>query len=316
MSRINVYAENLGWLFEDLKDHFRRLRINGFEVVASDRPLIEADAWVALRTHEATLSPDPRDTVVCLHDLHDNPGLYGAGGMRRGVRNAGALVLSHPEQRRILHASGVSLDGVPVLERPLGALAGFRPRQRGPERFSVGWIGRNHPRKRLSWFVEAMCGLRPAPGEVEATLIGLELEPPRGLSLQDGADRLRRRGIPCRICAREVHPISDYPRLYRELDCVVITSTTEAGPLPLFEALATGLPVVSTPVGWAPNLAERAPRHVRLARNPAEITALLEELGGAREEIFEQRLEIAGLVEEWRLDDWMLEVVDLAGSLS
>src|SRR5688572_28381030 len=103
MLKINVYAENYGWLFEDLKQHFKSLNRNyGFEVLVSDQPLPGADVWVALRTKEGGASPDIGRTVICIHDLFCLPGMYQPGGQRQCVRNARALVLSHPEQRKIL----------------------------------------------------------------------------------------------------------------------------------------------------------------------------------------------------------------------
>lgn len=111
MLQINIYADNHGWLFEDLKQHFKDSnRINGFTVVISDRPLAKADAWVALRTKEAVASPDIRRTVVCVHDLLCDGDMYQPGGSRGAVREAGAFVLCHPEQRRILRAAGIYLE--------------------------------------------------------------------------------------------------------------------------------------------------------------------------------------------------------------
>ena len=46
----------------------------------------------------------------------------------------------------------------------------------------------------------------------------------------------------------------DLPAVLNALDLLVIASTTETGPLVLLEALACGVPVVSTPVGRAPEL--------------------------------------------------------------
>ena len=43
----------------------------------------------------------------------------------------------------------------------------------------------------------------------------------------------------------------DYPDLYETLDGVIVTSKTEAGPACILEALAKGLPVISTPGGMA-----------------------------------------------------------------
>lgn len=306
---INVYAENYGWLFEDLKQHFQSLNLtHGFKVLVSDQPLSSADAWVALRTREGDASPDIGRTVVCLHDLFCEPGMYQPGGQRQCVRDAGALMLSHPEQRSILIQEGISLQGLPVLARPLGALSIFQPRQHNLNRFGVGWVGRNHSRKRLHWFVEAILGLNLQPQQLRVTLLGTGLE--------DAARRLRANGVDCRNYDKQTHAISQYPQLYQRLDCLVITGSTEAGPLPLFEALATGLAVVSTPVGWSPYFSQKAPQAVRLACSPCEITAQLQQLKSEKDEIFNRRFEISRLVKNWSLDSWLLAVLNLAGSLT
>jgi glycosyltransferase involved in cell wall biosynthesis len=44
---------------------------------------------------------------------------------------------------------------------------------------------------------------------------------------------------------------ADIPAVLNALNLLVIASTTETGPLVLLEALSTGIPVVSTPVGYA-----------------------------------------------------------------
>jgi glycosyltransferase involved in cell wall biosynthesis len=137
-----------------------------------------------------------------------------------------------------------------------------------------------------------------------------------GSGLGNAAASLRAVGVDCSLYEKDAHPISTYPRLYQSLDCLVITSSTEAGPLTLFEALATGLPVVSAPVGWAPYFADRAAQYVRLAGNPDEIAAALEQLKSEKQEMFDKRFEIAQLVKEWTLDSWLLAVLNLAGSLA
>jgi glycosyltransferase involved in cell wall biosynthesis len=47
---------------------------------------------------------------------------------------------------------------------------------------------------------------------------------------------------------------SDIANVLNALDALVVASTTETGPLALLEALACGVPVISTPVGRAPDL--------------------------------------------------------------
>ena len=95
-----------------------------------------------------------------------------------------------------------------------------------------------------------------------------------------------------------------------------MTSLTEAGPHPLFEALATGHVIVSTPVGWAPHFARHFPRYVRVANSIEEIKLHLNDLRADKDAIYSERLEIARVIAEWSLDDWILEVIALAGSLA
>lgn len=309
MTRINVYAADYGWLFEDLKRHFAGLdEASGYAVSVSDAPLREADAWVALRPRETAASPDPKRTVVCLHDLAGGARHYGEEGDRRAVREAGGVVLSHPAQRGLLRDAGITLDGKATLERPLGALKIFTRRPGLPEVFSVGWVGRNLARKRVRWFVQAVRELHAAEAGVRAVLVGDLLE--------EVAGELRAGGIECRLYPRSSYNIEQYPELYHALDCVVITGTSEAGPLPLFEALATGLPVVSTPVGWAPRLSKELPRYVRLAGGPREITSHLRRLRAEREGLFETCDEAVNLAGRWTLDGWLLGVLGLAASLA
>lgn len=46
---------------------------------------------------------------------------------------------------------------------------------------------------------------------------------------------------------------ADLVQRYRALDAYVVASRTEGGPVPLLEAMSCGLPVVTTPVGMAPD---------------------------------------------------------------
>ena len=304
---INVCVEaSEDWLFGDLKKGFARTAIAGTRIEATDEP-IEADSWIFIRTAEAASSPDLNRTVVCIHDLYGPDGSYLPGGARSAVRDAAALALCHPSQRAILEAEHVDLASKRIIERPLGALSGFTTRNTLSPRFRVGWIGRFHHRKRCEWFPEVVRLLRGGTRNTEAVLIGKDLD--------TVAQTLAEIPVACEHYNRRHCAIEDYPAIYKTLDCVVITSSTEAGPLPLFEALATGIPVVSTPVGWAPYFHEFAPHFVRLGSSPAELADHIAEIREARSDFFERRTEIAALAEPFRLEGWYRELVYLAKSL-
>jgi glycosyltransferase involved in cell wall biosynthesis len=62
---------------------------------------------------------------------------------------------------------------------------------------------------------------------------------------------------------------ADLAELYRAVDAVVMPTLYEGCSLVILEALASGVPVVTTPVGWVPTLLAAAPRYAGLI-GPAE----------------------------------------------
>ena len=167
-----------------------------------------------------------------------------------------------------------------------------------PTEFTVGWIGRAHWRKRLDWLFEIASALP----QVRFVLAGKELD-------QTAV------ALGCAYFSRGDHGIEDLPAVYHGIDCLLITSGTEAGPLTLFEALACGVPVVSTPVGWAPHFAAKAPEIVRLGDSPEALIEGLLQVRQVRRELFDRRAEISALASHPRLDTWFPQVLTLAAAM-
>lgn len=74
--------------------------------------------------------------------------------------------------------------------------------------------------------------------------------PARGYVISE----LEKRRIPFRYTGHQPS-LPDVAKLYRALDLYIISSRLEGGPQQLFEAWASGVPVVSTPVGMVPDVA-------------------------------------------------------------
>lgn len=244
-SVVNVVAVNKGGFFEELKRDFSRVARGRETVVVSERARRDADAWIFVRTREAAESPDPSRTLVQIHDLYDG-GRYARGGERAAVADCAAIALTHPMQLGILTAAGIDAAAKAVVSGPIGAPGGFRPRSALPAMFTVAWIGRPEVHdgrdvRRLDWFIEAVSGL---PGPLHVALVGDRLMPAYRL--------LKRRGVRV-TCYGRGRAMPAYPVLFHGFDAVAITSETDAGPQSLFEALAAGVPVISTAVGWAPD---------------------------------------------------------------
>lgn len=301
---INAYCRDKGWLFEDFKHHFESYWLRDGQVIATETPDPFADAWVSIRSSEIELSPDLSRTVAQIHC--QQPHLIGDPWVCEALSKVGALSFTHYEQPKILRQMGVQLDGKPVLLRPVGALEAFELRDQLPGTFTVGWSGRNTGAKGLDLFVDAVVLASEEVG-LKVRLIGEQLE--------DVESRLVDRGIRTELYRRALYPIEKYPELYAGLDVLLITSESEAGPLPLFEALACGVPVISSSVGWAERLIDDGETGALCMRLASCMAQQIENIYRNRADWFERRHLIRASLMGFTLEDWITENINLARSL-
>jgi len=158
------------------------------------------------------------------------------------------------------HALGLGVNAAQLSCEMNGVdTALFQPRQPAPgglrERLGVapgvplaGFIGRLSPEKGPEVFVRAMALLQARDAQAQAVVVG---EGPMDAELLALADRL---GALPRLHFAGLQ--GDMPAVYGELDMVVSSSHSEAMPLALMEAMASGLPVVATRVGGVPDIVE------------------------------------------------------------
>lgn len=114
------------------------------------------------------------------------------------------------------------------------------------DRFLVGTVGRLEEQKGQSYLVEAAAMLRREGLNISLLLIGSGREEKRL------RDLVAREGI-----AEEVLFLGtrrDLPDLFRAMDVFVLSSLWEGLPLALLSAMASGVPVVATPVGGIPEV--------------------------------------------------------------
>lgn len=113
----------------------------------------------------------------------------------------------------------------------------------------VGFVGRFSPEKGPELFLRAALLLQAAHPEARCVMVGDG--PMRGeleaFVARFGLDGLVHLAGTCR----------DMPAVYNELDLVVSSSHSEALPLAVMEAMASGLPVVATKAGGIPDLIEQ-----------------------------------------------------------
>ena len=167
-------------------------------------------------------------------------------------RVADATVATAPEvARRFAGAPGADRISVvpPAWPRPHARRPAGEVRAElglGSDHFRLVTAARLHPQKGLDVLLDAVAVLRRRVPGVRCAVVG---EGPLEASLRRQVDEL---GLAGEVVL--TGPRADVADLLAAADVVVIPSRWESGPLVLFEALALGRPVVSTPVGAAPAL--------------------------------------------------------------
>ena len=80
----------------------------------------------------------------------------------------------------------------------------------------------------------------------------------------------------CRVIDRQ-NQLPDYPELYRQHHVLLCTSGREGGPIPVIEALMCGLPILSTDVGYVPEIiaAYRCGEIISITDSDAKIREVL-----------------------------------------
>jgi glycosyltransferase involved in cell wall biosynthesis len=178
--------------------------------------------------------------------------------LRGAVRRAAAVVCVDPRTATWVHAQ-VAAERVPVLtQRQWVDPATFSPgtpderrRARAELRrrleFGGGpiviYAGRLERQKNLRLLLDAFAALLPRRDDASLLVVG------KGRLHGELAEHARRLGLTGRFHLLPAVPRSELAGIYRGCDVAACTSGFEAGPRHVFEALASGVPVVTAAVG-------------------------------------------------------------------
>jgi glycosyltransferase involved in cell wall biosynthesis len=158
----------------------------------------------------------------------------------------------------------------------------------------IGWMGRLTREKGADVLVEAV----PLLAEESVSILGAGRERP-GLEA-----RARALGVAGRIAWHGV--VSRAGRLVRAFDVLVLSSRTEGTPIVLLEAMAAGVPVVTTAVGGVPDVVSSQEAILVPPDDPAALAAgirrALADPGAARARAVAAGLRLA---QQFALDPWL-----------
>lgn len=231
-------------ILDDLIRRFATAVPDDIRIVRSIRPIDDADVYHYHRVNrECSLKPGAVVTVH--HDLDDPLGWLALGDFLPRYREASCVVCLNAGQAARLDRLGLmNLQTIPhgadlkVLKRvPLPAL-------NGAAKITLGVISKRYPR-----------GVK---GEDRVTALMELLDPARftfafiGEGRWQDAEAARARGF--EAWQFERLPYRLMGQAYGRIDALLMLSHFEGGPANVPEALATGRPVLATPVGLVPDM--------------------------------------------------------------
>ena len=263
-SRLFVVGDRLGWSIDDDR---RRLRATahrlGYRVAPSPLLRVLRRQAVFQHNHFNALQPRWLDSShrLGLSYFHGRPGTPGYpefdrayAALREHATRIDRVQVTHEEMRELVVGAGVPAERVFTI--PIGVDLEHFPF--GPPRAQDGFVigsflkdgvGMDEglePKllKGPDTFVAVVSRLRATIPELSVLLTG----PARGYVRRE----LEQRGIPYRHAV--LRSRDELARAYHDADVCLVTSRQEGGPKAVLEAMATGVPLVTTRVGQATEL--------------------------------------------------------------
>jgi glycosyltransferase involved in cell wall biosynthesis len=154
--------------------------------------------------------------------------------------------LGQPLQSWHTHSLRVCYDGVRLGQVDQGIARQLRKKLLGDGRLLIGSVGRLEMQKGYDVFVEAAHQVLAARPDVRFAILG---EGPQGVAIEE---RIAKLGLKDKFQVCGFRP--DVANFLEAIDVFVCPSRWEGGPLTVAEALLMCKPVVSTPVGFVPEL--------------------------------------------------------------
>lgn len=195
----------------------------------------------------------PAPTVVVVHDLmhRDVPGEAGPARrafldtvVRRSVRSAAVvLTVSEHSRRRILDWAGLPDERVVRVGNGVGAAFTAEGPARDEGRPYLLYVGNHRPHKNLPRMVEAFAAL-----DAEVLLVV------SGERTPELEDLVTRHGVADRLRTLGALDDAGLAAAYRGAAATLVLSTHEGFGLPALEAMASGSPVVASPVTSLPEV--------------------------------------------------------------
>lgn len=195
--------------------------------------------------------------------------------------------VNHGDVPRYLRALGVPDEQIVVLSSLYLKTDSYRPLPELTPIYDGLYVGRLSANKGIGLIVQALALVKQSHPQVKLALRG-EGELRAALEAQIARLNLGENVV---FLPRVAKP-DDMPRLYQSARCLICASTVEGNPRVTAEAMACGVPVISTRVGIMPDLIQSGDNGYLVERSPESIAQAWRKL--LDDEALRQRIGQAG----------------------
>ncbi len=157
------------------------------------------------------------------------------------LRSADRVICLSTENKRELEELGIASANIRIIHNGIDVTVFTPPeRKQGKTSNQILWVGRFVPGKGVECLISAFHILVRKNENYRLTMVG------EGPLKEKIKHKIRGLGLSQYIHFRDFIPNTELPDLYRNSDVFVLTSINEGVPLTILEAMACGVPVVST----------------------------------------------------------------------
>ena len=152
---------------------------------------------------------------------------------------------------RVANHYGISKGSFKVLRVPVDTDNFLFSSKEKIEPYKIGFIGNWNPLKGQEDFISIIKRLNEEYGDVEARMMGKLLNSQESY-WRPILETLKDSGLDHKVSV--LNFVENIPEALRDIDLLLITSVSEAGPMSCVEAMAAGIPVISYDVGDVNNM--------------------------------------------------------------
>lgn len=263
--RLNIVQPGaVGWVWDSLGNELAK-HLDA-EAIITPLAMHGADAYAVLCSSVApTMTPGVlARAVVCVNHFERDKADRTMGAQVPALKQAAHVVCLNEPTRKRLADAGVTAHKIPHgvdCDRFAPMLV---PAKQTQTHLTIGVGGRRYPNGRKGEIMLPVIAAKIARRGETARFVFIG---PADTWRVVADDLARIPGIEVSMPV-DASDYGQHPRLYNECDALIVTSFLEGGPVPPLEALACGVPVVSTPCGWMPELVVPGTRNVSIYENP------------------------------------------------